>query len=304
MSINFISFKFCFIVIFVLLVLVLSVLFLVVLISLPPRFSMQSLSRCLDALTLSLIVPSPIIILLLESFFTSALADSFPLEFEWKEVPGTLLSILTDLNPLLTVPRASVTIGIIVTFTIYSFFTYLTRSKYLSLLSHCCNFSLWSTGTAKSTIPRVLSFLSIMRGSGRLAKIRWSVCISKPQRSLCVSFFRTDSGLRIYHLFVWFKFNYLHNSQCIILPTQSCLVLYSFCANLLHSLFLWLIVPFLSPHNLHLMFCCVLSILTLVWLVLTPLFCSSIRRDSVSLLMFPFLSHIHIFSRVMSLISC
>ena len=31
----------------------------------------------------------------------------------------------------------------------------------------------------------------------------WSVCILKSQRSLCISFSRTDSGLCIYHLFVW-----------------------------------------------------------------------------------------------------
>ena len=44
-------------------------------------------------------------------------------------------------------------------------------------------------------------------------------------------------------------------------PTQSCLVLCSFCANFLHSLIVWVIVSSLSPHNLHLLFCCVLSIL-------------------------------------------
>ena len=40
----------------------------------------------------------------------------------------------------------------------------------------------------------------------------------------------------------------------ITLPTQSCLVLYSFSANLLHSLIMWLIVLSLSPHCLHLLF--------------------------------------------------
>ncbi len=33
------------------------------------------------------------------------------------------------------------------------------------------------------------------------------------------------------------------------------------------------------------------------------LFCAAIRRDSVSLLKFPFLSHVHLFSREMSLVS-
>ena len=69
---------------------------------------------------------------------------------------------------------------------------------------------------------------------------------------------RTDSGLCIYHLFVWSNFNFLHNSRWITFPTQSCLVLYSFYARLLHSLIMWLMVSSRSPHNLHLIFCCVL----------------------------------------------
>ena len=139
--------------------------------------------------------------------------------------------------------------------------------------------------------------------SGRLAGIRWSVCISKSQRSLCVSFSRTYSGLCIYHLFVWSNFKFLHNSQWITLPTQSCLVLYSFCANLLHTLIMWLIVSYLSPHNLHLLFCYSLSILALIWLVLLMLFCVAIWRDSVSLRRFPFLIYVHLFSCEMSLVS-
>ena len=100
----------------------------------------------------------------------------------------------------------------------------------------------------------------IMR-SGLLAGIRWSVCMLKSQRSLCVSFSWTGAGLCIYHLFVWSNWNFLHISQWITLPTQSSLALYSFCANLLHSLIMWLNISSLSPHGLHLLFCCVLSIL-------------------------------------------
>ena len=64
-----------------------------------------------------------------------------------------------------------------------------------------------------------------------------------------------------------------HYSQWITLPTQSCLVLYSFCDNLLHLLIMWLIVSSLTPHNLLLLFCCVLSILAFIWFVLMVLFC-------------------------------
>ena len=59
--------------------------------------------------------------------------------------------------------------------------------------------------------------------------------MSKSRRSLCVSFSRTGAGLCIYHLLVWSNLNFLHISLWINLPTQSCLVLYSFCANLQHS---------------------------------------------------------------------
>ena len=109
----------------------------------------------------------------------------------------------------------------------------------------------------------LLLMLIIIR-SGRLAEIWWSICISKSQRSMCVSFFRIDSGLCSYHSFVWSNFNFLLNWQWITLPTKLCLVLYSFCANLLHLLIMWLIISSLSPHSLHLLFCCVFSILTLV----------------------------------------
>ena len=88
--------------------------------------------------------------------------------------------------------------------------------------------------------------------SGRLAEIKWSVCTSKSLESLCVSFSRTDVELRIYHLFVWSNFNFLHNSLWITLPTQSCQVFCPFCVTLLHSLLMGLIVSSLLLHNQHL----------------------------------------------------
>ena len=127
--------------------------------------------------------------------------------------------------------------------------------------------------------------------------------MSKSHRSLCVSFSRTCGGLCIYHLLVWSNFNFLQICQWITLQTRSCLVLYSFCANLLHSLIMWLMVSSLSPHNRHLLFCCVLSILVLIWLVLTALFSAAIMRDSVLVLKFPFLRHVHVLSYEMVFIS-
>ena len=210
-------------------------------------------------------------------------------------------------NRLVTVPKAPITIAIFVTFVFYSFFNSLARSTYLPHFSHSFSFILWSAGTAKSTILRLFFFffffLLIIIRSGLLAEIRWSVCMSKFQRSLCVSFSWTGAGLCIYHLLAWSDLNFLHISQWITLPTQSCLVLYSFCANLVHSLIMWLMVLYLPLHSLHLLFCCVLSILALIWFVLMALFCAAIRRDSVFLLKFPFLSHVLISSCEMLFIS-
>ena len=102
--------------------------------------------------------------------------------------------------------------------------------------------------------------------------------MSKSHRSLCVSFSRTDAGLCVYHLLEWSNLNCLHISQWITLPIQSYLVLYSFCATLLHSFIMWLIVSSLSPYSLHLLFCWVLSILALMWLVLMALWCCYLER--------------------------
>ena len=62
-------------------------------------------------------------------------------------------------------------------------------------------------------------------------------------------------------------------------------------------------VSSLSPHSLHLLFCWVFSILSLIWLVLMALSCVAIRRDSVSLLRFPFLSQAQVFWYEMVFIS-
>ena len=198
-------------------------------------------------------------------------------------------------NHFVIVPNAPITIGTIHIFMFHSFFNSLARSRYLSFFSLSFRFILWSVGTAKSTIFQILFFLLIIMRSGLLAGIKWSVCMLKSHSSLCESFSRTGVVLCIYHLFVWSNWNFQHISQWTTLPTQSCLALYSFCANLLHSLIMWLIVSSLSPHSLHLLFCCVLSILALIWLVLTALSCGAIRRDSVSLLKFPFLSQVQVF---------
>ena len=116
-------------------------------------------------------------------------------------------------------------------------------------------------------------------------------------------FSQRDAGLCIYHLFVWSNLNFLLISQWITLPTHSSLVLYSFYANLLHLFITRLMVSSLSLLSLHSLFCCGLSIIALILLVLMALFCAAFRRDSVSLLKFPFLSHVQVFSCEMLFIS-
>ena len=86
------------------------------------------------------------------------------------------------------------------------------------------------------------------------------------------------------------------------LPIQSCLVLHSFALVCYCSLFMWLMVSFLSPHNQHLLFNCVLCIFALTKLVFMSLLSTVIRKDSLSLERFPFLSHVHVFLCEISLV--
>ena len=96
------------------------------------------------------------------------------------QVSRTLLGILADLksaavrmvstcplifkssspsaNPLVTLSMAPITIGIIVNYMFLGFFNSLARSRYLSFFSLSFKFTLWSAGTAKSTIRKVLFF--------------------------------------------------------------------------------------------------------------------------------------------------
>ena len=78
-------------------------------------------------------------------------------------------------------------------------------------------FTQWIPGTAKSTVQKVIFYFLFFL---------WSACISKSQRILCLSFYKTDSDLCMYHLAILTNFNYLPNSQGITLPhpRRSCLV--------------------------------------------------------------------------------
>ena len=142
-------------------------------------------------------------------------------------------------SPLGIVMKAPITIGIPVTFLFHSSFSSLARSRSLTLFKLSFNFIPSSAWTAKFHIQQVLFLLLTITRYGRLAEIWWSVRIGKTQRTLYVSFSNTYFVLCIRHLIVWSNLNFtikLHNSQWIVFAPQSCLVLYSSCANLLCSL--------------------------------------------------------------------
>ena len=94
--------------------------------------------------------------------------------------PPTSKSSSPFSNPLVTVPKAPITIGFIVTFMFHSFFISLGRSRYLSFFSHSFSFILWSAGTAKWTILLILFFLLIIIRSSLLAEIRRSCVCQSP----------------------------------------------------------------------------------------------------------------------------
>ena len=158
-----------------------------------------------------------------------------------------------------TVWSAPVTTGITVTLMFHSYLSSLIRSKSLFFFSFSLIFYsvVWWDGKLHDTS---FFFLSIITKSDFLAVLRWSVCIPKHQRIACISFFRTDSSLCIYHLVVWSNFIFWHHSQWITFNTQLCIVFYFFCTSLLHSLIMWLTVSSLSQHNVHFLISCVLSI--------------------------------------------
>ena len=177
-----------------------------------------------------------IIVLLLFAFFTWALTEGFPLESEYKSPQvSKYLSFLTDLsvvvfrivyirplilkspcpwiNPLLTVSRAPITIGITVNFIFYSFWNSLARLRYLFLFSLSFNLIQWSAETAKFTILECsLFFCWLISGLVVFQRLDDQFVCQNPRAVFCVSFSRADSRLCTYNLFVWTNFKFLHSS--------------------------------------------------------------------------------------------
>ena len=83
-------------------------------------------------------------------------------------------------------------------------------------------FYFYSTVDQKGNIHQTVRslFVSLIHTKyDPLAMISWSVWFSKYEIILCASFSTIDSGLCIYHLELWLKFNLTHNSQRITFPT-------------------------------------------------------------------------------------
>ena len=92
----------------------------------------------------------------------------------------------------------------------------------------------------------------------------------------------------------------MHSSQWITFPIQSCQVLYSFCANLLHPLIIYRFSHYIT-------YTCNPVASYIFWLYHSWtlwrffFFCAAIKRDSVSLSMFSFLSYVQVFTLVFHL---
>ena len=159
-------------------------------------------------------------------------------------------------NPLLTVPKETITIGIIVNVIFHRIFQFSSNVQVLIPL-----FTLFQFYTVVSRDSKVNNFAMSLFCWLFLGLVFWPrlgdpfVCQSSI--GVCMWFSRSDPGKCTDHLFARSNLIFLYNSQWITLPTQFCVVLYTFCANFLHSLITRLIVSSLSPHNQHLLFCCV-----------------------------------------------
>ena len=176
------------------------------------------------------------------------------------------------------------------------FFNSLARSRYLSIFSHSFSFILWSARTAQSTVLQVLFFYWLLLGLVFWPRLSDPcVCISPIGVYVCHSLGQVLGCAYTISSCGQIKISCISPSVLPCRPIRVMSYIW-FCAKLLHLLIIWLMVSSLSPYRLHFLFCCVLSILALIWLVLMALFCAAIRGDSVSLIKFPFLSHVQVSS--------
>ena len=94
--------------------------------------------------------------------------------------------------------------------------------------------------------------------------IRWSVFILKYQR--IYASYSQGLILYIYRLKIWSNFNPSPNCKWMTFPIPWWSWPWTFlCVNLLHLLFMWLTVSFLSQYNLHLLLLLLSSLCYSFW---------------------------------------
>ena len=142
------------------------------------------------------------------------------------------------------------------------FFNSLSRSRYLSFFLLSFIFTLWSARRQSPLFGRLSFLLLTIFRSVHLADVKWSVSISKPQKTLSVSFPWTDSRLCIYHLFVWSNLNIFCTIPSGLPSPRSRVSSYALWV-LIYCIHLLIVLSLLLP-SLHLQFFWVLSIFALI----------------------------------------
>ena len=177
------------------------------------------------------------------------------------------------IDHLVTVPSAPTSNGIIVTFMFHMFLKFFSKLQiFIFLLAFFQFYPIISQNDKVHCSAGFLSFVDYHYAwsSGQNLVIRLYLQI--PESFVFLIF--QDRCWIVHIPFVrMVTLNFLHYSQWITFPTQSCQVL--------------------SFFTLHLIFCNVLSILALMKSIFMALFCATIWKDWVSLLRFPILCYFH-----------
>ena len=168
-----------------------------------------------------------------------------------------LLFVSFPTRPLGIIPKPVSTVGITVIFIFHNFFMYLVWLMYSFIFSFSFIFSLFHW---KSKINQMSYQLT------QVLDIWQEFCltfVSQSSREYYAWTFLETNLIFIYHLSAVSNFWLWHSSECITFPTHSCLLLYSFWVSFLLSLFTPLSVLYMTLHNSHSLFSCVLSVFAL-----------------------------------------
>ena len=177
----------------------------------------------------------------------------------------------------MTLPRATISIGITVIFMFHSFFNSLTRSRYLFFLLSI-NFILRSGGTAKSTIQQVLFFLFVViifvtttttTTTTSSSRSNYPYYIWVLKEAFFISSFYSVFGLMFslslcVYIYIYI-YIYIYFSPSIFLSVSICMYSVSLSHHLpFLSFFLPSFLPSLLAHHISFSFC--LSLRNIEWL--------------------------------------